>query len=99
MNLYLISQNTVDGYDTYDALVVSAESESDAATINPSEFVTHVTNGKWMGTYSGGPETGSEYEYQAEDWVNYSEIKHIKVEYLGKTTRERGVVLASFNAG
>lgn len=32
-------------------------------------------------------------------WVQFKDIDKIKVEYLGETKRERGVVLASFNAG
>ena len=33
MNLYLITQTVNNGYDTYDAFVVCAESEDDAKTI------------------------------------------------------------------
>jgi hypothetical protein len=36
MNIYLISQNDADGYDTYDAAVVAANSEEEARNINPS---------------------------------------------------------------
>lgn len=32
-------------------------------------------------------------------WVRFAEIDKIQVEYLGETTKERGVILASFNAG
>lgn len=35
MNLYLLSQNEYTGYDTFDAVVVAAESEDDARTIHP----------------------------------------------------------------
>jgi len=43
-------------------------------------------------------------EWQEEDfpfggWVKYSEIRCIEVKYLGETILERGVILASFNAG
>jgi len=99
MNLYLITQDVNNGYDTFDSAVVSAKSEIDARTVHPSAFVTHVTDGKWMGTYSGGKNIGSEYENETSSWVNYSSINCINVEYLGRTTREKGVVLASFNAG
>ena len=93
--LYLISQDKNDDYDTYDSAVVSAESPEDARKIHPSSFVTHVTNGEWMGTYS----KGGEYHQDSHDWVKYSDIDCIIVEYLGETEKERGVILASFNAG
>jgi len=35
MNLYLISQDVNDGYDTYDSAVVCSESESDARMMHP----------------------------------------------------------------
>jgi hypothetical protein len=37
MNLYLISQETNNDYDTYDSAVVAAESEDAARSIHPSE--------------------------------------------------------------
>ena len=99
MNLYLISQEYVGGYDTYDSVVVSAENEADAKTIHPSSFVTHINNDKFMGTYSGGDSTGQEYEFSGDDWVSFSEIDKIEVELLGVSDVDRGVILASFNAG
>ena len=41
--LYLISQNSTRGYDTYDSCVVCAESEEAARMINP--------DGEWTRTY------------------------------------------------
>lgn len=35
MKLYLLTQNDNNGYDTYDSLIVCAENEKDAKTINP----------------------------------------------------------------
>jgi len=95
MKLYLITQNVVDGYDTYDSAVVAAESPEDARKIHPSEFVTHVTNEKWYGTSI----KGGEYENDSSCWVRYSDVGQVQTEYLGETDRERGIVLASFNAG
>jgi hypothetical protein len=100
MKLFLISQSEVNEYDSFDSAVVAAHSEQDARTIHPSEYVTHVTDGQWMGTYSGGPEEGKEYECSSGfDWPSYSDIDCIEVKYLGETNRERGLVLASYNAG
>ena len=36
MNLYLLTQHTVRGWDTYDACVVVAENEEQARSISPS---------------------------------------------------------------
>lgn len=100
MNLYLISQDKNSGYDTYDSAVVVAENEQGAREVHPSEFVTHVSNGKWMGTCKGGK--SKDEEYNLDDtyaWISFGQIDCIKVEYLGKTDKEKGLVLASFNAG
>lgn len=97
MNLYLISQDKNEGYDIYDSAVVAAKSTQDARNIHPSSSVTHVTDGKWMGTYTGGNK-----EYDNNDgrgWPKYQDIDCIQVEFLGKTNKARGVILASFNAG
>ena len=47
MKMYLISQTLVEGYDTYDSAVVSAESPEDARTIHPSGFTTHIKNNEF----------------------------------------------------
>lgn len=99
MKLYLMKLPEYLGYDSYDAVVVSAKSEDDARTIHPCDFVTHVADGKWMGTYEG-KKSGEEYEREdANEWPIYSDISKINVEYLGDTHKKRGVILASFNAG
>lgn len=97
MKLYLITQGLVDGYDTYDSAVVAAESAYEARRIHPSRFVTHETDGKWMGTYSGGNK--GEYENETSDWVRYCDVEAVAAVYLGETEKEKGVILASFNAG
>lgn len=99
--LYKISQSINSGYDTYDSAVVCAESEQDARNIHPSSYVTHIANGKWMGTYSGGAAKGNEYENDTGDWVCYGDINCITVEYIGVSDEsiQRGVIVASFNAG
>ena len=100
MKLFLISQDKNEGYDTYDSAVVVAESEKEAREVHPSSYVTHVSNSKWMGTYSGGIEKGQEYDQDdSYDWVPFKDIDCIDVKYLGETDKEKGLVLASFNAG
>ena len=97
MKIYLLSQDFVSGYDTYDSAIVIAENEDEARKIHPNEYVTHVTNEQWMGTYSGG----GEYKNEPDDWVKYSDIDKISVKYIGEASKEqqKGLVLASFNAG
>ena len=97
MKIYLLSQDIVNGYDTYDSAVVIAENEDEARKIHPNSLVTHITNGQWMGTYSGG----EEYEKESFDWVRCSDIDKISVKYIGEadTIQQKGVVLASYNAG
>ena len=99
MNIYLLSQNVNSGYDTYDSMVVAAKNEEDARTIYPSPYVTHTSSEGWMGTYSRGQNVGKEYSVDGYDWVNYRDIYKINVELIGSTDKERGVILASFNAG
>ena len=105
MKLYLLSQDSVSGYDTYDAVVVAAESEDEARTIHPSRFVTHVTSGEWMGTYADNATTrkrgiaGNEYLNEPDSWVRFIDIDKINARYLGETNEPRGGILASFNAG
>ena len=79
MNLYLISHDADDLYDTFDSAVVAAESEEDARNISPCKFVTHVADGHWMGTYSGGVNKGQAYKQDGDTWVSYSNIKNVKV--------------------
>lgn len=48
MFLYLLSQTKNTGYDTYNAVVVAAESEDEARTIHPSGF-----QDDWTAIYNG----------------------------------------------
>lgn len=40
MNLYLVSQSEVRGYDTYDSMVVAAETKEIARGIYPAQYST-----------------------------------------------------------
>lgn len=102
MNLYIISQDINNDYDTYDSAVVCAEDEEDAREIHPSEYITHHRDGTWYMTRKVYP-----YEHRAtvidEDgtWVAPTKLDKVKVQYIGEAASsvKRGVVLASFNAG
>ena len=99
--LYLVSQSINNGYDTYDSMVVAAESEQDARLIHPSEFCTHIADGKWVGErLLPHPRTGYEYyPMGGDDWITPQQIGKLTVQYLGETEHGRGVVCSSFNAG
>ena len=85
MKLWLISQNSNDDYDTYDAAVVAAESDEEARHMNPR-------NGERMDwTDAASNQYGS--------WCSTPDA--VLVCLIGEATpgTEAGVVLASFNAG
>jgi len=101
MNLYLISLDAERGYDIFSSAVVVAESADKARVTHPSKQVTHITNGRWMGTYSSnaGRLAGKEYEATGGGWVTVGDVSKINVELIGTSDREAGVICASFNAG
>ena len=81
MNLYKISQDVNNDYDTYDSAIVAAYSEEEARMIAPSG------DSEWDGT-------ADEYS----DWCAASDVS-VKLIGLAAHGIEKGVVLASFNAG
>lgn len=99
MNLYLLTQNKVEGYDTYDAAVVAAKNEADARLIHPDSDVVGERNGLWMEADRWGNEGLSIYTSEGASWPAYEDIDCIDVKYLGKTIEDRGAILASYNAG
>jgi len=84
MKIYLITQNEQNGYDTYDSAVVCAENEEEARGIHPGPW---VENG----------EPWPQYYYRT--WASNPDV--VVVKYLGEAIEgmEKGVVVASFNAG
>jgi len=92
MNLYKISQDENDGYDTFDSAVVAAESEDDAKRMNPANI--------WEGlSYNDADENGRFNDNAFGVWA--TNISAVKVELIGVAADgiERGVIVASFNAG
>ena len=85
MNIYKISQQINDDCDTYDSVVVYAESEDEARKIHPES--SNGYKDVWENLFSV--------------WVKFNDLDKIKVEYLGKNEeiKKSGVILASFNAG
>jgi len=99
MNIYLLSQDINNNYDTYDSVIVIAESEEEARKIHPSEYSTHVENNEWYGTYAD--KSNGTYPTGSHEWIPYSEINKLSVDLIGTANenQKKGVVLASFNAG
>lgn len=76
MNLYLLTQDVNMDWDTYDSVIVCAESEEEAVKIHPDgEY-------RWDDTWAENP----------------SLVKCRKIGVADESI-EKGVVLASFNAG
>lgn len=95
MNLYLISQDVNIDYDTYDSVVVAAESEGEARGIHPNEYwiLQNVDDDYWI----RGNRTKS---YNVTGcWAQRP--SEVTVKYLGQAAEgtQSGVILASFNAG
>jgi hypothetical protein len=90
MNLYLISQTTSTGYDTYDSAVVAATSTEAARKIHPQEYV------EWRNKAWRWKETGELY-----DSYSWAQPKAVSVTLIGIATEnvKSGVICASFNAG
>lgn len=85
MNIYLLWQNTVCGYDTYDSAVVIAGNEESAKMIHPYSASTgklERLEDHNCGTWPTSP-------------------ADVKTKLLGQAApgSESGCVLASFNAG
>ena len=90
MFIFLISQDNVTGWDTYDSAVVYAESEEHARVMSPGPY--YIWDGeRWVWGTDGDP-CGD------DSWCN---PKYVKVEMIGQSVDpvEPGVICSSFNAG
>lgn len=84
MNLYLISQDENNDYDTFDSAVVAAKSTKEAQNMYPR---------------TGKPMTEDEWKNPYLGWVKSPEqVKVTYLGVAGKKVK-RGVICASFNAG
>lgn len=54
MNLYLVKQRLIKGYDTYDSFVVAAEDKEEARTTHPAKLLRNVPVSDWP-EYAGWP--------------------------------------------
>jgi len=83
MNLYLISQEKNNNYDTYNMAVVCAKSSKDAAEIHPSGCKKET----W-------PLNSESYT-----WCSCPEDVKVTYIGKASSKMKRGVICASFNAG
>lgn len=99
--LYLIKQNEITGYDTYDSAVVVAENEQQAREINPASTSCNYRwrEGIWQ-----------IQNWRTKEWSDatpcdtWSTPEHVKVTMLGvlnlgSNFKAGDVVCSSFNAG
>ena len=93
MNLYKISQDVNNGYDTYDAAIVAAESEDAARALHPDEFRNSLES-----SYRADWPEDNDYD---GTWLSPTRRHLIRVELIGVASDhlKPGIVLASFNAG
>ncbi len=83
MNLYKISQDVNDNYDTYDSAVVVAETEDKARKIHPSEYEQ-----QWDGTTN---------LYSSWTAIENVQVEYIGIAALG--LQPGTIICSSFNAG
>lgn len=101
MNLYLLTQHSNRGYDTYDSMVVAAESEEDARLMHPETgHFWHFGIEKWCRERTNGWTISPVIEptnYHGWAW----HISDVTIKYLGVAdpSIDSGLILASFNAG
>ncbi len=89
MNIYLISQEHNNRYDTYDSAIVVASSKEEAIRIHPSKARRGFTEDPWLDAHNN-------------TWVDLRDVdEYISVKFVGSTSiYSSGTVLcASFNAG
>jgi hypothetical protein len=93
MNLYLISQNINNDYDTYDSAVVAAFTADEARAIHPAGGKTP----EFTIIY----EDGCKEYHSDEEWGSWCGQDRVRVELIGVAAPgiESGVILASYNAG
>lgn len=82
-NLYLLQQEVNELDETFDGVVVSANSTEDARLIHPSGAEWDDQSGEWDGD-----------TFCNRNWCKPWDVK---VELIGGTYLKRGVVFASFN--
>lgn len=91
MNIYLLTQNTNTGYDTFDSCVVAAPDEATARTLHPRGG--RNWNGRAWAWSDGTLGYAREFEWTDPDNVT---VKHVGTALADQSV---GVICASYNAG
>jgi len=86
LKLYLIIQKVNTRYDSFDSAIVCAENEEEARVTHPD----HTKNNDWP-----------EWQHLEANYWDWAKPENVKVRLIGVANKntEKGVVLASFNAG
>ncbi len=98
MNLYHLTQNKVDGYDTYSDCVVAAKDATHAIFIHPNPSVNwDGAEWKYQIHYVTG-ELGPIMTHSDDDWP---EPNHVTATLVGTAVdgAKAGVICSSFHAG
>ena len=92
MNLYKVSQDVNNDYDTYSDFVIACETEEDARNTNPGGYHKWRDN-TWFFQYADGTENpDTDYSWCLP--------KDTKVELIGKAAAGiKGIICTSFHAG
>lgn len=94
MNIYLVTQDVDNGYDTYDSFVVVAENEDIARHTSPSGHYAWKNN-KWNFLFESG-----HYEPSyCSDWCLPDQVEVTLIGKADDKYTETTVICASFNAG
>lgn len=101
MNLYHLTQEAVEGYDTYSDCVVAAEAETLARHVHPSENVRwddEKAEFRYQTRLADGAPIGAELAHGYYDWPHPSQVR---AKFLGIAVEgiEAGVICSSFHAG
>lgn len=94
--LFLLEQDTVRGYDTYNSAVVVAVDEAGAKMVSPCEYYRWHDN-KWYFQMADG--TLKTNSYGRSDWCLPKDVKATWIGIAGADLKLGEVVCASFNAG
>lgn len=102
MKLYKVTRTDEIDLDSFDSMVVAANSDHEASLMHPNQNVaTHdtytwkQTENRWIHHYQNAVREGTNYD---DSWTDPATVK---VQFIGKTEQYKvpTVILASFNAG
>jgi len=95
LKLYMLTQNAVSGYDTYDSAVVAATSPTAAKRFHPNE--DHAEWSSRMGCWVWSMRPTDPYE--SASWASSPDAVEATLIGYAHASTKPGLVLASFNAG